>query len=369
LEPDNPSLPGARLWLEQEEARQTIVISATTLRSERSTKPLKPATFTPDKPVTGPLRPPKLGYQLQQTSQPRVAYRHETPGLSERVGLGWQFMKQAARMARDDSNLLKPSFYAIGLNVLVSLLLALPLFLIYLSAKNEMVIYLAVFVALLVNYFITYFFSAATIHLVHQHLTAGTSHMSLAWAVAKRGSASILAVAAVSALIGTFRRVLTENERGIFGIIAGLVVRAIEAVWTTATYFILPAIVIEDLPMGAAVKRATQVIRQNLLQVGVGVVGLGIICALVSLAFTLVGLGLGALALFSLLHVNLLLALILALALVVIMLAISSALNSYLRIAYYTCMYSWALGVERLGVYAPAPAPLRIALQSRAYLV
>jgi hypothetical protein len=372
LEPNNIAIPGAKDWLMQAESQnQTAVTSQITTPNRVNTNTFSTnATFTPDRRITTPTRPPKLGYQYQsRTQQQRIAYRAEQPDFSERFKLGWQFMKQVVKMAREDSNLLRPSFYSIVFNVLVSLVLTIPLFLIYIRNGNIAIIYLALFLVLLANYFVTYFFSAITIHLVHQHLTIGTSNMSLAWAVVRRSTGGILVVAAVSALIDAFRRTLSENNPNVLGILGGMVARTIETIWTTATFFILPAIVIEDLETGAAVKRATYIIKHNLLQVGVSYVSLSILGVLIKLTGGLLGLGLGAIVFYGLIKVNLFLALLLALVVTVIMLAIGSALKSYLQIAYYTCLFSWAIAVERQGVYAPAPAPLRVTLQNRAYAV
>ena len=44
------------------------------------------------------------------------------------------------------------------------------------------------------------------------------------------------------------------------------------------------------------------------------------------------------------------------------MFALFAAFNVYLRMAYYTCLYLWAVEVEKHGQSAPAPLPLAIAL-------
>ena len=44
------------------------------------------------------------------------------------------------------------------------------------------------------------------------------------------------------------------------------------------------------------------------------------------------------------------------------LLALFSAFSTYLRMAYYTCPYLWAVEVEAKGPEAPAPLPLAIAL-------
>jgi hypothetical protein len=47
------------------------------------------------------------------------------------------------------------------------------------------------------------------------------------------------------------------------------------------------------------------------------------------------------------------------------MLALFAAFSTFLRMAYYTCLYLWAADVERQGNEAPAPLPLAIALGHR----
>jgi hypothetical protein len=43
------------------------------------------------------------------------------------------------------------------------------------------------------------------------------------------------------------------------------------------------------------------------------------------------------------------------------------AFSTYLRMAYYTCLYQWAAAVEKEGQNAPAPLPLAIALGHTSY--
>ena len=42
--------------------------------------------------------------------------------------------------------------------------------------------------------------------------------------------------------------------------------------------------------------------------------------------------------------------------------ALMAALQVFVRMAYYTCLYLWAVEVETVGREAPAPAPLAAAM-------
>ncbi|GAB4579052.1 MAG: hypothetical protein Fur0022_17900 [Anaerolineales bacterium] len=55
----------------------------------------------------------------------------------------------------------------------------------------------------------------------------------------------------------------------------------IQTVWTEATYLVLPAMVIEDINLKDGLKRATQIVRNNLLLVGVSTVGVGFATGLI----------------------------------------------------------------------------------------
>jgi hypothetical protein len=46
----------------------------------------------------------------------------------------------------------------------------------------------------------------------------------------------------------------------------------------------------------------------------------------------------------------------------VTLLSIFAAFSTYVRMAYYTCLYLWAADVAAKGQSAPAPLPLAIAL-------
>jgi len=205
-----------------------------------------------------------------------------------------------------------------------------------------------------------------TIHLIYQYLTTGRSSMEQAWTATKTKSGPILTVAAISAFFTTLRQFAVDNRRGIWGIVAIVILIIIETVWTAYTFFVLPLIMIENLTVGPAVKRATAIVKNNLVVIGVGYIGIGLISRLIGFVVFVVT-GLVAFAIFlSLVKINMILAFALALGLFVLAMAGLSALNTYLRLAYYTTLVVWARDVERMGVGAPAPAPLRTVLEKRA---
>ncbi len=74
----------------------------------------------------------------------------------------------------------------------------------------------------------------------------------------------------VSLVAGRMRR---GGRRGAVGMLGGALSGLLEAVWTEASFLILPAMMIEDATLAAGIKRATQIAKGNLLLIGVSTVG------------------------------------------------------------------------------------------------
>jgi hypothetical protein len=128
--------------------------------------------------------------------------------------------------------------------------------------------------------------------------------------------------------------------------------------------------VIEDLNLGQAVKRATEIIRKNLLLVAVTEIGVSGVVGLIGglLGFVAVVLGVGIFVAFAAMSseaniVPLVIGGLLAALVAGTLLAVISAFSSYVTTAYHTCMFLWARDAERAvaegrsatSVRAPAP--------------
>ncbi len=148
----------------------------------------------------------------------------------------------------------------------------------------------------------------------------------------------------------------------------------IETVWTEASYLILPAMVIEDINLKAGVKRATQIIKDNLLLVGISTVGVKAIVGLVSFILGALGVGIGLGVGVGIISVSqgstagLIIGVTLGILVATPFIMFATVINSYTATAYHTCLYLWARDVERArqagetGVVM-APSPLASALQ------
>jgi hypothetical protein len=257
------------------------------------------------------------------------------------------FMFEVWGMIGKNKQLLKPILYNIALAGPVNLLLAL----VYAQLEGG-----AAFTVLAVGitalYFIDYACAGLTVSLVHDQVTVGDADMQTAVGRVKKSASGILIFAAISAALDILASYAQERN----DFIAKLLTSILYAVWTTATFMVMPAMVIEGLSFGAAFARSKQIMANDPTNVGVGVVGIAaanyVVAALVfGLAYKVLGPVseispmLGGLVFFTIINVY-------------------WALSGYLKISYFTCFYLWVQRCELTGSddVELAPAPLATTL-------
>lgn len=287
---------------------------------------------------------------------------------------GFEFMKQSWRMALADRDLLKPSVYALLAGFAVTLVTMLPMaaigFFLGETGAGRTILYVLGAVLVFVQFIVTYIFSAMTVYLIYGYLAEGDGKVDKAWAIVKRDFWDIASLAAASTVVKVLRDMLKGKKGGGIGEVLGNIVGVL---WTEATYLILPAMVIEDLNLKDGMKRAAQIVRDNLLLVGISTVGVRAVTGLISFLLVLGGIILGvgvAVALATTFAGStwaVVIAVILAILIATPLILAAAIIGSYTSTAYHTCLYLWARDVERAqqtgqptGV--PAPAPLAAVL-------
>jgi hypothetical protein len=256
-------------------------------------------------------------------------------------------------MATKDPDLLKPSIYALIVGGIATVIMAFPIgaVTIWMGGQDlgKILLFVLGALTLFVQYAISYIFAGMTVRLVHDYLTQGDGRMDQAWATVRRDLFDILTLAG--------------NPIG--EMLAG----ALNALWTVATYFVLPAMIIEDLDLGKALKRATQIIKDNLLLVAVTEIGVGTVVGLIGFLLFLLAVALGgglfyligALAQWS--TAGIVIGIVAGVLLAGVIIIVVTVLSSYVTTAYHTCLFLWARQVEQArargvadaSVAAPAP--------------
>ncbi len=326
--------------------------------AERS--PLAPQPPGEPRPAPGPA----TGYLARPGAfAPDVTTYRGGGGLLEGIARAWRFFVQSISMCFRDKDLILPSLFAMATNlVIVGLALGVILlvpslrhwFLEESATKETVEKYIVTGMGLVVTFcvlLVNYFFAAMTVNMVDVFLSGRDATLGEAWRDARKNFWAIFSLAVVSLIvrlaIGALR---SRRGRGLGDIAAD----ALDRIWTVATYLILPIIILEDTSLGNAVKRATQLHRRSIVGVVVGEVAVGLLGGLLTFVVALGAVAVG----YLLFQIGGIAGLVLAVAGGGTAFITATAFTTYVRTAFYTCLYLWAAAQETVGEFAPAPAPL-----------
>ena len=260
----------------------------------------------------------------------------------------YKFMFEIWAMARQNRVLLKPVFYNLILAVPAMALVSAG----YAVVESPAAAYALLAVGITVLYFIDYFCAGLTASLIYDQVTTGQATMESAKQRTKAAASGILIFAAVSAAFDLLASYAQERD----DIVGKILTQILYAVWTTATFVVMPAMVIEGVSFGTAFSRSKDLMKQDPTNVGTGVVGIAMAnYALGAVTFTLAYYAdsalssihpiLGAFAFFAFVNVY-------------------WAVSGFVKISYFTCFYLWARECEKKQSDSPelAPAPLAAVL-------
>jgi len=294
---------------------------------------------------------------------------------------GWSFLKQAWSMALQDKDLIKPSIYALIVGSIVSVIGAIPIIIVAIflgDAGRIGQVILAVMGAFLVflNFVVSYVFSGMTVYLIYEYLTQGNGRMTTAWSIVRRDFFDLATLAAASTVVNVLKNAANRNRRGGGGLAASLLSSAtglLEVLWTEVSYLILPAMVIEDVSLVDGAKRVAQIVRDNLLLVGISTVGVRAVTGLIGFVLSAAGavlgfgIGYGIIAILGTGALGLVFGIGVGILIFFTFTMVASVISTYTTTAYHTCLYLWAREVEKAqtagqSIQISAPAPLAAVL-------
>ncbi len=293
---------------------------------------------------------------------------------------GWSFLQQAWQMAFKDKDLIKPSIYAMIAGAIVSIVGAIPIIVVgfFLGGVGRVGEFaMAVMGAILVflNFVVSYVFSGMTAYLIYEYLTEGDGRMDKAWQIVRRDFFDLVTLAAVSTGVNLLKNAARNRRRrrGIGGELLSAAAGLLEVLWTEASFLILPAMVIEDMSLTEAARRIAQIVKQNLLLVGISTVGVRAVTGLISFILGIIGAALGFGAGYGIIAVlgtgtlGLVLGIGLGFLIFLGFTMVGHVINTYTSTAYHTCLYLWARKVEVAQtagqpIQIAAPAPLAAVL-------
>lgn len=293
---------------------------------------------------------------------------------------GWSFLMQAWGMVFKDKDLIKPSFYALLVGFVVSIIGIIPIVGAYLlfgeSGFGQVLTFVLGALMVFANFVVTYIFSGMTAYLIFGYLSEGDGRMDKAWAIVKRDFFDILTLAAASTAVNMLKSLAQKrNQRG-GNVLAGLARSAaglLEVLWTEAAYLILPAMVIDDLNLKDGAKRIWEITKNNLLLIGISTVGVRAVTGLIGFGLGVIGavigfgVGYGIVSVMGTGMAGLIIGIGLGAMIFFAFTLVASVIGSYTGVAYHTCLYIWARDTEKAqtvgqSIQVAAPAPLAAVL-------
>jgi hypothetical protein len=260
----------------------------------------------------------------------------------------FSFMGQVLAMIRQNPRLLTPVILNIAIATPVNIVLAIAS--LFVPAEYSSLLGNAfMIVALTTLYFIDYFCAGLNTSMIFDQVTTNNATIGGAFSRTLRSTIGILIFAIISGLFDLLAHIASQQR----GFVRQILIGILRSLWTTATYVVMPAMVIEGVSFFDAFKRSKQLMENDPTQVGVGIVGMGLVTWILSAVTSVLAFG----AYNTLAPINV----ALGLAASLFFTNCFWSLTAYLKSTYYTCFYLWSRECEKNNAANPAwaPAPLR----------
>jgi hypothetical protein len=262
----------------------------------------------------------------------------------------FKFMGRVLAMIGDNRKLLRPLLINVAIAAPVMAVLAVVME--FAVPDNMIVEYAVLFVGVMALYFIDYFAGGLAVSMVYDQVTAGNAQMSNAWKRTTSATGGILIFAAISAALDLLQNAANQSK----GIVADILLGIVRSLWSTAIFVVMPSMIIEGKGFKDAFARSKSLMEHDPTQIGVGIIGVGLITSIFSTLILIASVGL-----FTVLEGVSVLAAVFA---SLLLINLSWAVAGYLKAVYYTCFYLWTLECEKQGSASIsfAPGPLRESL-------
>lgn len=194
-----------------------------------------------------------------------------------RISRGWELTKQSGRVLLSDKQLLLfPILSSIAL-LLVLATFAIPMFFavdwatVINQAKEAEAqggdkrvpmqpwYYVVMFAFYFVNFFVITFFNSALVACAINRFNGEDSSMKAGLAVATARLPQILMWSALAATVGVVLKMIEER----LGWLGRFIINLIGMVWTIATFFVVPVLVVEKVGPFEAVKRSVMILKKT----------------------------------------------------------------------------------------------------------
>ncbi|CAJ37276.1 DUF6159 family protein [Methanocella arvoryzae] len=276
------------------------------------------------------------------------------------------FLIECFKMILEEPKLLIPSLLSVLFGFIMSLVIIVPF--VFMGLLGKLGLYIfggAVLTLLFVSYTFSYFFMGASSYAVYQHIKQGRSSLSDAFSRAVSCIVTLLLLAATGAVIQMIVNMLknsSKNKGFLLNLIGSLAADVLREGWDIAVRLLVPVAVITGLGYMDSLKKAFEIVKNNVIIVGVGEISIRILTGIIGFFGVVLSI-FAALGLFFVLSAfSFPVAIAIAVPVAFVCISLVSTLNLFIRTSYYTMLYVWA--EERSvqgpddGVAQAVPAPL-----------
>lgn len=119
--------------------------------------------------------------------------------------------------------------------------------------------YVLMFAFYTITYFIVIFFNCGLVYCAYEHLNGRPATFRDGIAMARRSLGQIIVWTLIAATVGTILKAIAERA----GWVGQLVINLIGLVWSVATFFVVPLLIVERETATASVKRSAGMLKRT----------------------------------------------------------------------------------------------------------
>lgn len=210
--------------------------------------------------------------------------------MFEKFSRSWELVKASAAVLRSDKELMLFPVISTLATLVVLATFALPTFAWRVFEDGFGVTAMVwMFLFYFCQYTVIIFFNCALVGAAMIRLDGGDPTLKDGLAVATSRIVPILGYAAIAATVGMLLQTLRNRDNNF---IVRLIGSGLGAMWTLATFMVVPVLVSQDIGPIDALKQSVTLLKRTWGENAIGTVGLGLVFGLVTFAVIAVGIGL-----------------------------------------------------------------------------
>jgi hypothetical protein len=202
-----------------------------------------------------------------------------TNGTMGRFARSWELAKQSYRVLKSNPQLALFPLVSGIISFIVLLTFIIPVALTYqgmsdaqfdAQARNPLY-YVVLFAFYAVSYFVVIFFNCGLVWCAHEHLNGRPATFKDGLHMATKQLPQIILWSLIAATVGTILRAVSERA----GLIGQIIIGLIGMVWSLATFFVVPLLIVERATAVSSVKRSATMLKRTWGEQVIAGVGIG----------------------------------------------------------------------------------------------